>query len=204
MTHRDPSLLASTWAGSLFSFYSNTGGDCDSREPDHTVFWGWLLLKEFMQRKWKEGGLGSCRLSSSKNERQSAFNKKKKNVINQVREAKRFAWIFFLSRGNEKTWIPFISCRKIHGILVLGELATLDRKKKTNKQTISGACDPSLASIYLSRMAWNLRASIKMCGSTGRWSLPTTWRSTTSQSSRTLVPLVWSCGRWLGFKFALL
>lgn len=58
---------------------------------------------------------------------------KKKNVINQVREAKRFAWIFFLSRGNEKTWIPFISCRKIHGILVLVELATLDRKKqKTN------------------------------------------------------------------------
>lgn len=25
-THRDPSLLASTWAGSSFSFYSNTGG----------------------------------------------------------------------------------------------------------------------------------------------------------------------------------
>lgn len=133
MTHRDPSLLASTWAGSLFSFYSNPGGDCDSREPDCTVFWGWLLLKEFMQRKWREGGLGSCRLSSSKNERQSAFNKKKKMLLTRSGKLQDLLGFFFLSRGNEKTWIPFISCRKIHGILVLVELATLDRKKTKNK-----------------------------------------------------------------------
>lgn len=47
----DPSLPASTWVGCWFSFYSNTDGDCVSREPDHTVFRGLLLLKELIQRK---------------------------------------------------------------------------------------------------------------------------------------------------------